>query len=515
MINPSCLPSFWSFEIILDLLGKKVHSPPLGLITVAALLPQDWNFTLVEQRIRPATEEEWDTCDLCIVTGMHVQRPGIISVIEEANKRNKPVAVGGGWVFHHSKDAIEAGADIVVVGEGEPSIKEFITAVEEKKSGVIIESKDWTDLKDSPTPRFDLLNIDDYLEMSIQFTRGCPFACEFCDVTLMFGQKGRVKTPEQIIKELQTIYDLGWHGYVFFVDDNLISLPGKAKKLMIEVIKWQEEHGYPFQFLTQASVNIAAQEELMALMVKAGFFRVFLGIESTDKETLIKYDKIQNANCDIDEACNKVCKAGMQIIAGCIIGFDDEKPEAGQRIVDFAERNAIADTFITLLQAPPGTRMWTRLAKEGREPFFTTEGNEGNSSGLMNFRPTRPIEEIVDEFIRAYDTLYEPSAYLQRSYDQFAMMDPLPYKAKRHKPDRGQLKAMATAAFRQGFLYSSRFTYWKLIFKALWNFRDRFDRFIACTIFLEHLYNFKKTIASELRDQLKRRKEKLTTAELE
>ena len=467
LIHPTCLPSFWSFETILSLLGKAAHSPPLGLLTVAALLPQDWKFTLIEQRVRAVTEAEWEACDLVILTGMHVQRPGIISAIEEAKKRGKKVAVGGAWVFHHSQDALDAGADIVVVGEGEIAIDDFVKAVEDDATDLVIKTQGWADLTTSPTPRYDLLNMNDYIEMDLQFTRGCPFECEFCDVTLMFGQKGRVKNPDQIIKELQAMYDQGWRGYVFFVDDNLISLPGKAKKLMKEVIKWQEAHNYPFIFTTQASVNIAKHQELMDLMVKAGFFRVFLGIESTDKATLLKYDKKQNANCDIDEACQKVCKSGMQIIAGCILGFDDEKPGAGSRIVEFSERNSIADTFITLLQAPPGSRMWARLAKEGREPFFTTEGNEGNSSGLMNFRPTRPMEEIVEEFIAAYDTLYDPASYLQRSYDQFKMMDPLPYKAPLKIPSFSELKAMTVAAYHQGFLYSSRFTYWKLMFKAL------------------------------------------------
>jgi hypothetical protein len=203
----------------------------------------------------------------------------------------------------------------------------------------------------------------------------------------------------------------------------------------------------------------------------------------------------------------------MQIIAGCILGFDNEKKDSGKDLINFSQRNNIADTFITLLQAVPGSKMWARLEKEGREPFFTTEGNEGNSSGLMNFKPTRSIEEIVEEFIDAYDTLYEPSAYLERSYAQFAMMDPLPYKAKRPLPEWGQLKAMAVAAFRQGVLYPSRFTYWKLMFKALWNFPERFDRFIFCSVFLEHLYLFKKVIAVELRDQLARRKEKLISAD--
>jgi radical SAM superfamily enzyme YgiQ (UPF0313 family) len=513
LISPTCLPSFWSFETILSLLDKDAHSPALGLLTVAALLPQDWEFTYIEERVSPPTKAQWAACDLVFISGMYVQRPGIVDAIKEAKKRGKKVVAGGAWVYHEYEDAIDAGADIVVIGECETSIKELIKAIENNETGLIIKGEGWADLKTTPVPRYDLIDISRYVEMPIQFARGCPFECEFCDVTQMFGQKGRVKEPEQIIEELQALYDTGWHGMVFFVDDNLISLPGKAKTLMHAVIKWQKERGYPFKFVTQASINMAIHDELLSLMVKAGFYRVFIGIESTDKETLIKYNKVQNAACDIDKACNKVCKAGMQIIAGCILGFDGEAPDSGQGIIDFSERNNIADTFITLLQAVPGSKMWERLEKEGREPFFTTEGNEGNSSGLMNFRPTRPIEKIVEEFIGAYDTLYEPSAYLERSYKQYAMMDPLPYKAARKVPQWGEIKAMAAAAFRQGFLYSSRFTYWKLMFKALWNFPDRLDKFIASSVFLEHLYHFKEGIAIDLREQLSRRKEQLTSTE--
>ncbi len=512
LLHPDYPQSFWSFEVILGLLGKKSHSPPLGLLTVAALLPDDWTFTLVDERIAQPTESQWSECDIVLISGMHVQRTCILKGIKEAKKRGKRVVIGGPWVFHHADQALEAGADIVAIGEAEYMMDELLTAIKEEKSGHVIKAEIGKDLETTPVPRFDLIDMNNYLEMDLQFTRGCPFHCEFCDVTLMFGKKARTKSAEQIIKELNVLYERGWSGYVFFVDDNFVSVPGRAKKVLKAVAEWQAERGYPFLFTTQASVNLADDDELLELMVKAGFFRVFLGIESTDVESLLLAKKGQNAKRDLVEVCTKVCKAGLQIIAGCILGFDNEKAGAGDRIRLFAEQSKIADVFITILQAPPGSLLWKRLENEGRSPFETTGGNEGNSACLMNFEPTRPVEEIVDEFIAAYDVLYEPNAYLERAYAQFRMMDPLPYNAPIKVPKFNELKAMFVVALRQGLLRNTRFTFWKLMLKALWNFPERLDKFIASAVFLEHLYEFKQTIAKELRNQLTERKEMVKAA---
>ena len=505
LLHPDYPQSFWSFEVILGLLGKKSHSPPLGLMTVAALLPEDWTFTLVDERIAAPTEEQWEAADIVLISGMHVQRTCILKGIKESKKRGKYVVIGGPWVFHHADQALEAGADIVAIGEAEYMMEEVLQAIEDKKTGHTIRAEIGKDLEATPVPRFDLIDMENYLEMDLQFTRGCPFHCEFCDVTLMFGKKARTKSPGQVVSELNVLYEGGWRGYVFFVDDNFVSVPKKAKQVLREVAAWQKERGYPFLFTTQASVNVADDDELLELMVKAGFFRVFLGIESTDEESLLLAKKGQNASRDLDEVCQKVCKAGMQIIAGCIIGFDNEKAGAGDRIRQFAVRNSIADVFITILQAPPGSLLWKRLESEGRHPFETTGGNEGNSACLMNFKPTRPEKEIVQEFIEAYDVLYEPNAYLERAYAQYKMMSPLPYKPEIRLPKWNELKAMLVVAFRQGFLRSTRFTFWKLMLGALWHFPERLDKFIASAVFLEHLFEFKKTIAKELHQQLEER----------
>jgi len=400
LVNPAYPQTYWTCDRVMRMLGKKVTEPPLGLLTVAALLPQEWDFKVIELKVRNISEDEWKRCDILFVSGMGVQFPGIFETIREGKRRNKTVVVGGPWVFHAPEEALEAGADIVVKGEAEQSIPRLLQALERGDSGVIIEPDGPApDLKDSPAPRYDLMDLDIYAVLAIQFSRGCPFKCEFCDVTLMLGRKVRTKSVQQILQELQNLYDLGWRRAVFFVDDNFIGNPSRTKELLRKMVPWIEERGYPFEFITQASVNLASDPEMLDLMVRAGFFKVFLGIETLDKESLKLAKKVQNIDTDIDRACQIINRAGLQIIAGCILGFDNEHAGADQLLIDFAIRNQIPEMFITLLQVGPGTDLWTRLEKEGRLRWRGYDENIGSQTGLINFVPTRPINEIVKEFI--------------------------------------------------------------------------------------------------------------------
>ncbi len=366
LINPPAPQTFWSFDNVMKLTGKRALIPPLGLLTVAAFLPETWEIKLVDQTFQTVSQEDWVQCDLVLVSGMIVQQKGILSTIKEAKVRGKTVIVGGPWAFHFPDKAVAAGADVVVVGEAEPVMPEVLDAVRNGNSGKIIHCRVHAAMDKSPTPRYDLLNINAYLDMAVQFSRGCPFQCEFCDITLMLGRKVRTKTPEQIMKELRLLYDLGWRRSVFFVDDNFIGNPLRTRRLLRELIPWSESHGDPFEYYTQASVNLAAERELMDAMVKVGFFQVFLGIETQDAGSLKSAGKLQNAAVDLDQVCRKINEAGLQIIAGCILGFDNEKPGAGKRLIDFAVRNQIPEMYVTLLQATPGTELWHRLQREQR-----------------------------------------------------------------------------------------------------------------------------------------------------
>jgi radical SAM superfamily enzyme YgiQ (UPF0313 family) len=387
LLNPASGQTYWSMNRVLRMLGKHAMDPPLGLITVAALLPADWQFRLVELAARQLSQADWDFCDVVMISGMGVQYSGIMESVKEARRHGKRVVVGGPAASHAPEDVLEAGADIVVKGEAELVIPQLLAALGSGTSGVVLQSEALPDLRESPVPRFDLLDMDSYANMDVQFSRGCPFNCEFCDITVMFGRKVRTKSPAQILAELQTLYDLGWRRYVLVVDDNFIGAPARARALLSAMIPWMRERGYPFDLTTQASVNLAFDRGLLDSMVAAGFFQVFLGIETPDAESLARAHKQQNAAVDLDLVCQTITRAGLQIIAGCIIGFDDERRGADERLIAFAERNNIALTFVTLLQVGPGSDLFSRLEREGRLDDYRPTANVGGQTNLINFAP--------------------------------------------------------------------------------------------------------------------------------
>lgn len=341
LISPDTPPSFWSFDQVAGILGKKAIQPPLGLITLAGLFPESYEFRFFDCRFQKIQESDWEYCSTVFISGMFVQWQGIIQTIREAKSRGKKVVVGGAWAFHFPEEAFDVGADIVVKGEAEVILDDLLRALENDETGLFLEAKEMADIRDLPVPRYDLLDFESYIEMGIQFSRGCPFQCEFCDVTVMFGRNPRFKTPEQIIRELDCIYELGWRKLLFFVDDNFIANTGRAKSLLAELTKWQEARNRPFSFNTQASVNLAKDDELLDLMVKAGFYKVFLGIETTDSSSHELSNKTQNVGIDLNDVCRKINRAGLQITAGCILGFDNEKSGADTRFIEFANGNRL------------------------------------------------------------------------------------------------------------------------------------------------------------------------------
>ncbi|MEW6347488.1 MAG: B12-binding domain-containing radical SAM protein [Thermodesulfobacteriota bacterium] len=504
LVNPGYPQTFWSFNRVLEMLGKKVLDPPLGLLTVAALLPDDWELRLVELTVRPISQQEWDFCDIVLVTGMVNQSSGILDTVREAKKRGKTVVVGGPMVFHFPEEVLKAGADIVVKGEAEDTIGRLLEALSKGETGLVITPMAPADLSKSPAPRFDLLDLDNYVAMAVQFSRGCPFHCEFCDITLMLGRVVRTKTPEQILHELDVLYKLGWRREVFFVDDNFVGNPRRTRELLTVLVPWMEERGHPFDFHTQASVNLAAQPEVMELMGKAGFFKVFLGIETPDEESLRQTKKLQNAAVDLDEVCRKINKAGLQVQAGCIIGFDHERPGADQRLIDFAIRNHIPEMFITMLQAGPGTDLWKRLETEGRLLFRGVGDHLGSQTGLLNFVPTRPLAQIVDEFLRLYDVLYDPEFYLDRAYNHYRAMGPCPVKKRFLMPFASEIRTVAITVFRQGIVYSSRAKFWRYLLGGLLRFPTRLRHFFTACVVAEHYYEYRRTIRDHLTQELRK-----------
>lgn len=501
LVNPSYPQTFWSFDNVLKLTGKKALIPPLGLLTVAALLPQTWNFRLVDLVFESISEDDWRFADIVAVTGMMVQYKGILETIKQGKQRGKTVVVGGPWAFHFPEDALEAGADLVVVGEAESTMPECLNFLAHGESGKIIRSNVMADMEQSPTPRFDLADIDSYVDMAVQFSRGCPFKCEFCDITLMLGRRVRTKTPAQILDELNVLRKLGWRRSVFFVDDNFIGNVMRAKHLLTSLLSWNKSHGWPMEFYTQASVNLAAQEQVLGLMSEAGFSQVFLGIETPDEESLRRTGKKQNVATDLNRVCRKINEAGIQIIAGCIIGFDHEEAGADKRLIEFAARNKIPEMFGTLLQAGPGTELWERLEREERLVSCDYD-HLSNQTGLINFAPTRPMKEIVDEFINLYEILYDRTFYLERVLQCLMIMKPPLVPKPFQMPYLFEIRSVVLTLFRQGVLYSSRWTFWKSLFTLLRKNPVRLRNFFTYCVRLEHYTEYSKTIGDALREQL-------------
>ena len=421
LICPEFPLSFWSFRKSCQLRGNRTVTPPLGLLTLAALLPPEWELRLADLNSRELTEQDWQWADMVLISAMYIQREGLLSLVREAKQRGKTVIAGGPYPTSIPEATLEAGADFVVRGEGENTIPLLLEAMQAGRTGVI-ENAEKPDLTTSPVPRFDLLRLDDYATFSIQTSRGCPFDCEFCDVVNLFGRKPRHKTPKQVIAELETLYRLGATGNVFFCDDNFIGSKKRAQALLHEIIAWSKDRGKPYRFLTQASVNLGQDPEMIELMLAANLREVFIGIESPDENVLETSHKFHNIKNPLVESLYNLKRSGMEVIGSFIIGMDGETTGAGKRICAFIEQTDLPVTMLGVLLAAPHTQLWHRLEKEGR--LRQDVGEDLGTFSAMNFEPSRPEAEIMQEYVDAWDYLYEPSRYLARTYRYYLAMRP-------------------------------------------------------------------------------------------
>lgn len=499
LLYPRFPQSFWSFERALELVDRKALLPPLGLVTVAALLPQQWDFKLVDRNVRAVTEEEWQWADLVIVSAMIVQRADFAAQIQEAKRRGKRVAVGGPYPTSLPHEAETAGADFLVLDEGEMTLPVFVEALERGDTSGVFRSDEKPDVTQTPVPRFDLLDMDAYDNMSVQFSRGCPFQCEFCDIIILYGRKPRTKTPAQFLSELDRLYELGWRRSIFLVDDNFIGNKRNVKLLLQALKGWMADHDYPFYLNTEASVDLAQDPELMTLMVDCNFNAVFLGIETPDTESLSLTKKFQNVRDPLIESVQRIMQTGLRVTAGFIIGFDDEKPGAGDRIIQFVEDTAIALAMFSMLQALPGTALWQRLEKEGR---MLDERANINQTTLMNFIPSRPIEDIAAEYINAFDKLYDPQTYLSRTYRQFLLMGEPKQKTALRKPSWAAIRALLIICWRQGILRKTRWTFWPYLLHIMGTKPKLWQHYLSICALGEHFLEYRELVCSQIDTQL-------------
>jgi radical SAM superfamily enzyme YgiQ (UPF0313 family) len=500
LVYPVFPKTFWSYEKILALVDRKVLLPPLGLVTVAAILPQEWEFKLVDRNIRAVTEEEWEWAEMVILSAMIVQKQDLLDQIKEAKQRGKLVAVGGPYPTSVPHEVQNVGTDFLILDEGELTLPMFVEAVNKGEKSGIFRATEKPDVTTTPIPRFDLLEFDAYDSMSVQFSRGCPFQCEFCDIIVLYGRKPRTKTPAQLLAELDYLYELGWRRSVFMVDDNFIGNKRNGKLLLHELKKWMAEHQYPFSFDTEASIDLAQDAEMMELMVESGFKAVFLGIETPDEDSLQLTKKFQNTRSSLAESVETIIKAGLRPMAGFIIGFDGEKAGAGDRIVRFAELAAIPSTTFAMLQALPNTALWHRLTREGR----LRENMDGNinQTTLMNFIPTRPLKDIATEYVEAFCALYDPVKYLDRTYRCFLMMGNPSWTAPAKFPELVVLKAFAIIIWRQGIKRETRWKFWHHLFSILKHNPKSFDHYLSTCAHIEHFYEYRQIVRDEIEAQL-------------
>jgi radical SAM superfamily enzyme YgiQ (UPF0313 family) len=413
-------PSFWQLKVACELAGRRCIGPPLGLITVAALLPPEWEVRLVDRNAEELTDDDLDWADLVMTGGMIPQQPDTLRVIELCNARGKTVAVGGPDAT--SSPQIYRNADIRVIGEAEGLMGEFVRSWNAgNRSGVFEAEKFKTDVTTSPVPRFDLLKPNYYLDAYVQFSRGCPFTCEFCDIIELYGRVPRTKTTEQMLAELDALYELGHRGNVVFVDDNLIGNKKAVKSFLPHLCEWQKKHGYPFSLATQASVNLADDDGLLALMREANFWMVFIGIETPDPDVLVTTQKKQNTRRNLAACMHKIYSWGIVVTAGFIVGFDGEKDGIAEEMIACIEAADIPLCMVGLLTALPNTQLVRRLEREGRLDaaadvgLFEAAVEHGDQcTGGLNFKTSRPRRDILADYRLVLQRVYEPSAYFGR-----------------------------------------------------------------------------------------------------
>ena len=422
LVNPSAPYSVWTFRETLELMGKKAFVAPLGIITVAALLPEEWKLRLVDNRFQPITDDLWDWADMIMISSMLVQRPATLHLVGEAKARGKRVVVGGPYPTVSSDELIDAGADFVVRGEAETVAAYFLRALAENEAPMVLTTDERPDMGASPIPRFDLLEMDAYVAMAVQTSRGCPFNCEFCDVVSLYGRELRHKHHSQVIRELELLYSYGWRGSVLVSDDNFIAGRRHATDLLDELVPWMEGHGRPFDFWSQASIDLGQAPELMDKMAQARFSHLVMGLETPDTDVLAFSRKHQNINNPLVESVNNINVSGITVVSTLVIGFDNETGSAGRKICDLVEQTNIPIPVVNKLEALPGTDLWRRLKRDKR--LIETHPSGDFVRGGMNFVPSRPAAEVLEDQARTIDRLYEPGAYLARAYRYYAAMRP-------------------------------------------------------------------------------------------
>ena len=506
MVWPRFPPSFWGFNAMLDLIPEETIHPPLGLLTVAALCPKNWRVRLVDRNIgEDLLDSDILWADLVMVSGMPVQKDDICETLRRARVLGKRTMIGGPYASSEPQVLLQL-ADHVLVGEPDEVFDTIAADLERGLAERLYVINGKPDIGKTPVPRFDLLKIKKYASMVVQFSRGCPFQCEFCDIIILYGRKPRTKSPHQLLAELDTLFELGWRDQVFIVDDNFIGNHKRALELAQNLEEWQKAHDYPFLFYTEASIDLAQRSELIAAMVKANFYYVFIGIESPSAQSLAEAKKYQNLRRNQLDSIRFIQKQGLWVTGGFIIGFDSDTEDIFEQQRDFIERAAIPWAMVGFLQAPPTTPLYDRMLKQGR---LLAEHTASSNFDRPNFRTLLPLPVLLQGMRQTLVSLYSPSAFYSRAYRSLLQWE----TREQHVVGSGKAPENATptwllmlgilfqSIFRQGILSSYRREYWKFLLQILRRWSGNPPKLImGVTILLSghHFIKYAHDVANEL-----------------
>lgn len=484
-VSPVFPETYWGHEHALRLIGKRALLPPLGLLTVAALLPRDWELRLCDMNVAPLEDSNLAWADVVFLSGMLVQRPSMLEVAERARAAGKTIVVGGPHATA-SPDAVEPYVDCIVVGEAEDVIGPLCSALEADRAALpsrfVAPSR--PQLKQLPPPRYNLLDVDAYHAIGVQWGRGCPFNCEFCDIVELFGRRPRTKEPEQLCRELDALLATGFRGSLFVVDDNFVGNRKETLALLGPLGAWMRKHDFPFQIFTEASVDLASCDDLVAGMVAAGFDCVFLGIETPSPAALREAHKLQNLKMNLDQAVEKLIRSGLDVMAGFIMGFDADDAAALDRQRAWVLRSPIPQAMVGVLTALPGTQLERRLEREGR----LTERSNGETFGRPNFRTKLPEATLLETYSAALAEIYEPEQYFARCLRALELRPRT--DARLSLPWAYALRCVAGSIWRQGVTGSYRGAYWRFLGRTLARAPKRIARAISLAVAGEHMIRY-------------------------
>ncbi len=489
LIYPKYPDTYWSFKHALKFVSKKAVNVPLGIITVASLLPEEWNKKFTDMNVSHLNDKDIKWADYVFISAMSVQLASVNQVIARCKHMNK-VIVAGGPLFTEEYEKFPD-IDHLVLNEAEITLPLFIEDLKQGGPKRIYRSDLFGDITQTPIPDYSLLKLHKYASAGIQYSRGCPFDCEFCDITALFGRRVRTKTSAQIISELNMLLQAGWKGSVFFVDDNFIGNKRKLKSdLLPAIISWMHTNNYPFTFITEASINLSDDKELMQLMVKAGFDKIFVGIETPEESCLAECNKKQNNKRDLIKCVNTIQESGMEVTAGFIVGFDNDPSNIFQRQVDFIQRSGIITAMVGLLNAPKLSKLYKRLNNEGRIIDAFTGDNTNYS---MNFIPVMDKKELLKGYQKIIHDIYSSKSYYERVLLFLKQYNP-PLMKKR-KINFNELIALLKSVLHIGILKKNRKYYWKLLFWSLFNKPESFPLAVTYSIYGYHFRKVFKGIS--------------------